>query len=345
MAGQVVGGEVNFTGPQAGQAEISEDAMEAGLRELMLSGTDGSQINLRAPTEQEYLGASSQSAPQVQGGISFEDLEAQEQGGFQPNGVPTGYMLVDKQKFGDSENEKGTLRSQVAEKEAALANALATQNMLLQQFQTLQAQPPQQPAFQSPFYGGRQEPPRLFRDKPGHDVTTADEVESVMLPYMAEAWNQNQLAQQRINTLEAQLLATRKASAGITPLVEMQLTAENPSLQMIQGPAKIDLMVSLLAAKRQVEAARAPAQPQVHAPIQATPVQTAMRRVTYVEGANPTTLAPQYVNPQAQMDAEWRATYTLPLEGGKRAAAQQALMLKWGAQKHSGYRDPSVLTS
>lgn len=328
----VEGGEVPFTGPNAGQ--LPDDAIERGLREIMLNPSGNNPNAVYGYTSNPQPEAAPDPGP------TLEQLEELERARAQVAAQPQQNF---QQLYGQSENEKGELRRALQAKEDQ-QNQLALQNQMLQaQLQNLAIQMSQPPAtppapnFGQPQFG----PPQSFFGKDRTEVLLAGEAEERLLPALYSVYQEAQAARAQAQALEQQLISSKKMAAGITPLVEFQVASENPWVNSLTGSVKVDAIASILASKK----AATPA-PQVPNP--PTPPASAManQRVLYVEGARPVTNnEPRFVSPQLALEQEWAATYNLPLEGGKREEAQRAILLKHGAQQVSGWRDPNILAS
>lgn len=336
MTATVIGGEVSFTGPQAG--ETADDIIEGGMRELML-GVDPATIALN-PANHAYGYSSQGMNPELGNQVldeqpTLEQLEEMER--IRANTPNQSQPQNWQQLYGQSENEKGELRRQLQAAQEAQAQ-LALQQQMLQSMQLAQAQnqnhqPPQQPRYQP------QGP--LFPGKTRDDVLTLGEIEDRLAPAIQGLiYNQGQEAETRYAALETQFVNTRKAQAGITPMVEFQILAEQPWINSLNGAARVDAMASVLALKK-AQAPVQPAQPQAQ-PMAQRPVAT--QRLLYVEPGRPTANEPRPVDPQMAMQQEWMASMSLPMEGGKRELAQKQILLKYGAQQVSGWRDPNILS-
>jgi len=335
MAGTVIGGEVAFTGPQAGGT--ADDLIEGGMRELMM-GTDPATIALN-PGGQAYGYSSQGPDPEVQfqqdNQPSLEQLEEMEQLRQQTPNQPQQNW---QQLYDQSENEKGELRRQLQAAKEAQAQLALQQQMIQAQMQLASAQTQAQPQPRQQHY---QPQGPLFPGKTREDVLTLGEIEDRLAPAIQGLiYNAVEGANDRYSALETQFVNTRKAQAGITPMVEFQILAEQPWINSLNGAAKVDAMASVLALKKaQAPPVAVQPQPQPQAPMTAAP-----RRLLYVEPGRPTAQEPRQIDAQAAMQQEWMNTTVLPLAGGQREAAQKAVLQKYGANQVSGYRDPNIIT-
>jgi len=335
MAGTVVGGEVAFTGPQAGST--ADDLIEGGMRELMM-GTDPATIALN-PGNHAYGYSSQGPDPETQfqqdNQPSLEQLEEMEQ--LRQN-TPNQPQQNWQQLYGQSENEKGELRRQLQAAQEAQAQLALQQQMVQAQMQLTMAQNQPQPRPQQQHY---QPQGPLFPGKTREDVITLGEIEDRLAPAIQGLiYNAAESANERYSALEAQFVNSRKAQAGITPMAEFQILAEQPWINSLNGAAKVDAMVSVLALKK----AQQPVQPAQPQPQPQAPMTAAPRRLLYVEPGRPTAQEPRPIDRQAAMQQEWMATMSRPLHGGQRETAQKLILMKYGANQVSGYRDTNIIT-
>jgi hypothetical protein len=242
-----------------------------------------------------------------------------------------------RQMYGESENQKGEWRRtaeanrQTAEQAMAQAQALQVQLEVLRNSQTPGAtgypSAPVPPA----------QPQRFLDNKEDEDIVYAQDVERLVQEKIAPAMQQlnyqtQQLAQAQVMTL--------KQSAGITPVIEQQLTMTNPWLNGVpDGPQKVEAMRGLLANQQ-----RQQQQPQrVQTPqVQTTPVREAARRVTYVEPGRP---SPTDEHPSAEQlfDKEMEEAMREPW-GEARRAAMQKVFRKYGVDNVNDFTGSGILT-
>lgn len=240
--------------------------------------------------------------------------------------------------YGRSENEKGELRRQLQAAEEARAQLQLQQQFYQAQMQQMISQNnrPQQVA-QTQAYGPA---PQLFQGKAQDEPLFIRDVEERVTPILHGLYTEVQAARAQNQILEEQLILAKKAQAGISPMQEFQILAENPWINSLNGAAKVDAMTSVANLKKAQVAMQTPAPPPPAQP-QATP---GVRRMLHIERNQPVAQEPRFVDPQAAMQQEWAQTMLLPVQGGKREEAQRNVLLKYGAQQHTGWRDPNILT-
>lgn len=279
-----------------------------------------------------------------------------------------------KQRYGQSENEKGDLRRALKEQLEYTqmlemqANSNGQNGNIVPQYAptAVPQYVPQMPAVNpqtvpgAPVPGGYT-PPQLptadqlerFAVKEDGEMVLQEDLDKVIrekvAPYVLDAYARTHQLEQRLVWEQEQRVNAMKAQIGITPQIEFQLVQANPWINTIPDPtARMQAMANLMRA-RQAQAVlqrTTPAVPQQGQPRQfVAPTAGVGRRVTYVErsagapGAEP---APQ--TDQAKFQAEWVAATHLPIEGGKRGNAQREVLRKYGVSEVSGFRDPNVST-
>lgn len=174
--------------------------------------------------------------------------------------------------YGQSENEKGTLRKSVQELQDALSQQLALNERMMQQFNSMAPQAQQAPQYggypppapyPTPYdpqqgytpqpaqgysyapptipggggYSSPQLPPR-FLNKDDNDMALAGDIEGVMRGVVAPAYyavhQDTQAVRQEVAQLRAMHTAAEKDRRGITTAMETQALMERPWIRNLQ---------------------------------------------------------------------------------------------------------------
>lgn len=235
-----------------------------------------------------------------------------------------------KKLYGDSENEKGALRKQLAEMAEAF-NGMAAQYEASQAAQGQQWGPPapqygmppqqMQPVYNDPFEG-------LGDDDVVQGKQVRRLVEQQIGPAFGQLLQQNQAAFQKIQALEASLVKQAKEASGLTPVDEFRLISKNPWIRNLQPAQRAQALGSL----RQAELASQPQIVQQPAPIPAPTdsQQRILNKVTYVEGATPTVPDTSEAAIEAAKQRDYAKVMQAPSETGERAKMFRAYAAKYG---------------
>lgn len=250
----------------------------------------------------------------------------------QPNHDVAAELAKFQKLYGDSENEKGSLRKTNAELTEAF-------NGLMAQFEAIQAsqrqpQPgwgPQPAPSYPPRYGMPPNDP--FEGIGDDDVIQGKQVkgliERTIAPALGAAFEQAQAAQERAAALERQMLAQAKASAGITPIDEYRILSKNPWLRSIPEAQRYQAIASL----KQSEQLQTPQQTPFTQPPANTTAESQTRilnRTTYIEGAPPQVEDTSAAALEAARQRDFAKAMALPDFDGSRARALRALSDKYG---------------
>jgi hypothetical protein len=206
-----------------------------------------------------------------------------------------------KKLYGQSENEKGEWRKTASEtmnelqqlknELAAMRNGQAYQpgpNATV----AAPPQPPPQHVSQDAL------PETYFPNKSPDDIVEVKDVDAMVRNAVAPAVLQ--LHNQQV-VMYQQQLAGQKAAAGLTPVIEQRLMADNPWLNQVpEGAARIQAMQRLASTRPTItEPTPRPEQKMV------SPTQAASRRVTYVESNNQRSQAESQESAQERIAKEF----------------------------------------
>ncbi len=274
------------------------------------------------------------------------------QGAPQPQQEPQDFQRL----YGQSENEKGELRKELAarmDELTAIKLETAAGSVQLPQFFNALPQQAQQPQPQAQPQFNPSQSPRIVQKADGEPMF-AEDVEEVLrtnvAPAIFQMQQQVQFSQAQVAEANKRLFEVEKSRLNISAQEERMFVAQNPWLQNVQDPnAYLQALGSLKqrsVAEAKAQAAQQPA-PATPTPVQTPQQQQMVRQRTFVETSNqsagPVQSDSVNTNPQRQFAQAWAESLTLPF-GPERATAQRKLMKQIGARQVSGYRDPQVLT-
>jgi len=238
-----------------------------------------------------------------------------------------------KQKYGQSENEKGEIRRRQTELEEAFQGLMA-------QYQALQTAPqaqswnsPSPAQYQPPRYEVPQGDP--FATLADDDVVQGKSVKQLGAIFANAFMGLQQQTDQRQQALERQLAAQAKVASGITPMEEWRLVAKNPWLANLPEANKIAALQSLKKAE-QIQAPQQQVQQEV-----ATQAAAAQDRIlsktTYIEGSKPSVPDSTQAALEAGYQRDYARVMSLPIdpEAAGRGEMYRAQGLRWLAQKYN----------